>query len=111
MSLSKFKFAKAHVVYLDHVIEEKGGRNTVDLNDAQIQMLKFCLNFASIVAPLTNLVSPKSPFKLISECQATFDALKTLLFLKPINQLPEVFPITGRHFASKPRGLFDARGP
>ncbi len=43
----------------------------------------FCPNFASVVSPLTDLLSPKSDFVWTNICQQAFDNAKALLVNAP----------------------------
>lgn len=49
----------------------------------------FCRNFASVAAPLTNLLSPKVPFVWSDVCQLAFENLKALLASAPVLAAPD----------------------
>lgn len=48
----------------------------------------FCKNFSEVVAPLTSLASPKSPFEWSETCQFAFEAVKALLCSAPVLAAP-----------------------
>ena len=48
----------------------------------------FCRNFSVVVAPLTSLLSPASPFTWSESCQNAFDSVKTLLCSSPVLSAP-----------------------
>ncbi|KAK4318163.1 hypothetical protein Pmani_004396 [Petrolisthes manimaculis] len=50
---------------------------------------RFCVNFATIAAPLTQLTSPKAPFKWTVACEEAFNKLKTFLTSKPVLKTPD----------------------
>uniref|UniRef100_A0A1A8HXS3 Gypsy retrotransposon integrase-like protein 1 n=1 Tax=Nothobranchius kuhntae TaxID=321403 RepID=A0A1A8HXS3_NOTKU len=50
----------------------------------------FCNNFATVVCPLTQLLSPKVPFKWNQEAQAAFTSCKLLLTNAPILKAPDL---------------------
>ena len=45
---------------------------------------KFCHNFATITAPLTELPQKKQKFLWTPSCQATFEKIKTVLLMAPV---------------------------
>ncbi len=47
-----------------------------------------CHNFANVVAPLTDLLSPKRPFEWSQQCQCAFDNAKSLLANAPVLRAP-----------------------
>ena len=55
----------------------------------------FCKNFASVVVPLTDLLSPKVPFDWSTKCQVAFDNVKLLLASSPVLSAPNF----DRHFS------------
>ena len=50
---------------------------------------RFCPNFSTVAAPLTDLVSPKKEFIWTGACQAAFEKLKSLLVSEPVLQMPD----------------------
>uniref|UniRef100_A0A669CBL6 Gypsy retrotransposon integrase-like protein 1 n=1 Tax=Oreochromis niloticus TaxID=8128 RepID=A0A669CBL6_ORENI len=48
----------------------------------------FCKNFASVVAPLTDLVSPTKSFTWTAACQTAFESVKALLCSAPVLAAP-----------------------
>lgn len=50
---------------------------------------RFCKNFSSVAAPLTALTSPSKPFSWSSECQQSFENLKSLLCCTPVLSAPD----------------------
>ena len=48
----------------------------------------FCRNFSTVVAPLTSLLSPKTPFKWSFECDSAFSSAKALLCSAPVLAAP-----------------------
>lgn len=51
---------------------------------------RFCPNFSSVAAPLTNLTSPKIPFKWDQQTNQAFTTFKTLLSSSPIIRAPDL---------------------
>lgn len=49
----------------------------------------FCKNFATVVSPLTNLLSPKVQFEWSAMCQDAFDHVKALLASAPVMSAPD----------------------
>lgn len=49
----------------------------------------FCRNFATVVAPLTALLSPAVPFVWSADCQPAFDSVKALLCSSPVLSAPD----------------------
>ncbi len=107
VNLAKCDFAKATVIYLGKIV---GGGMVKPVN-AEIEAIKlfpvpstrcelqrflgmagyyrsFCKNFSSVVAPLTDLLSPKTAFKWSLECQHAFESLKALLMHAPVLAAP-----------------------
>ena len=50
---------------------------------------KFCRNFSSVAAPLTNLLKKNVAFAWTDECQQSFDALKAILSDDPVLVAPK----------------------
>jgi len=49
----------------------------------------FCKNFATVVTPLTNLLSPKKTFVWNEECQFAFENAKALMCTSPVLAAPQ----------------------
>ncbi len=49
----------------------------------------FCVNFSAVASPLTDLLSPKVPFKWTESCQMSFEQFKALLINSPILFAPD----------------------
>ncbi len=49
----------------------------------------FCINFSVVASPLTDLLSPKVPFKWTESCQMSFEQIKALLINSPILFAPD----------------------
>lgn len=49
----------------------------------------FCHDFAQVVAPPTDLTSPKVLFQWTAECQAAFEKAKALLASAPVLRAPD----------------------
>ena len=49
----------------------------------------FCENFSSVVAPLTDLLSPKVMYQWTEQCQKAFENIKALLISAPVLAAPE----------------------
>lgn len=49
----------------------------------------FCRNFATVVSPLTNLLSPKVRFEWSDACQYAFENVKSLLISSPVLAAPD----------------------
>lgn len=50
---------------------------------------RFCGNFSTVAAPLTDLTGPKVPFKWTSECETAFRHLKLFLSSNPVLRTPD----------------------
>lgn len=108
LNLAKCEFGKAVVVYLGKQV----GQGRVCPVTAKIQAIldfpapqtrrelrrflgmagyyrAFCKNFSDVVAPLTNLVSPKCVFRWSESCRAAFEAAKALLCSAPVLAAPD----------------------
>lgn len=107
VNLAKCEFGKATVTYLGKVV----GRGCVRPITAKVEAISsfptpttrrelrrflgmvgyyrgFCKNFADVVAPLTDLLSPKRPFHWSVQCQCAFDNAKSLLANAPVLTAP-----------------------
>lgn len=107
INLAKSSFGNATITYLGHVV----GKGQTKPKHANVEAIinfptptsrkslmrflgtagfyrRFCPNFASIAAPLTDLTSPKTTFKWTPVCEAAFHQLKTLLSSNPVLQTP-----------------------
>ncbi len=107
VNLAKCEFGKAAVTYLGKVV---GGGCVKPIN-ANVEAVcsfptpttrrklrsflgmvgyyrGFCHNFANVVAPLTDLLSPKRPFEWSQQCQCAFDNAKSLLANAPVLGAP-----------------------
>lgn len=49
----------------------------------------FCRNFSVVACPLTDLLSPKIPFKWSEECQMSFEKIKAILISSPVLSAPD----------------------
>lgn len=108
LNLAKCEFGKAFVTYLGKTV----GQGQVRTVTAKVQAIldfpppqtrrdlrrflgmsgyyrAFCKNFAAVVAPLTNLVSPLIPFVWSSDCQSAFESAKALLCSAPVLAAPD----------------------
>ena len=103
INLAKCEFSRATVTYLGHEV----GQGKTAPRTAKVEAIlnfpvpcdrrgvrrflgmcgfyrRFCKNFASIAGPLTDLISPKKPFKWSSAAQEAFNNLKSLLASAPV---------------------------
>lgn len=108
VNLAKCEFGKATVTYLGKVV----GRGHVKPIDAKVYAISsfptpstrrelrrflgmvgyyrgFCKNFASVVTPLTDLLSPKKSFQWSEKCQSSFNNAKALLANAPVLAAPD----------------------
>ena len=108
VNLSKSEFGQAKVTYLGHVV----GHGQVAPISAKIKTIvefpvpinkrslmrflgmagyyrKFCRNFSTIAAPLTDLLSKNKKYQWSSICQDAFERVKLLLCTNPILQAPD----------------------
>ncbi len=108
LNLAKCEFAKATVVYLGKVVGQ-GEVRTVDAKIAAVMEFPaprnkrelrrflgmagyyrgFCRNFASVVSPLTDLLSIARVFVWTPACEQAFRAAKDLLCNAPILSAPD----------------------
>ena len=107
VNLSKCEFAKGSVVYLGHVV----GNGKIKPVQAKVEAIeqfpvpkskqelsrflglagyyrKFCKNFASVVAPLTDLLGSVQ-FQWTQSCTEAFCRVKTMLTTEPILASPD----------------------
>ena len=107
MNLSKCEFVQAKVQYLGYVI----GQGEVAPPDAKVKAIcdivrpecrrdirkflgmvgyyrMFIVNFATVLAPLTDLLKKGTKFEWTEECQQAFNHLKTILCNAPVLQAP-----------------------
>ncbi|KAK4326392.1 hypothetical protein Pmani_003108 [Petrolisthes manimaculis] len=105
--LRKSVFGRGTVTYLGHVV----GGGSLRPKEANIRTIlafpihrtrkevmrfvgmvgyyrRFCVNFETIAAPLTQLTSPKAPFNWTVACVESFNKLKTFLTSKPVLKTP-----------------------
>lgn len=108
IKLAKTTICTATVTYLGHVI----GQGQVCPKEANVCAIldyppptnrkalmrflgmagfyrRYCPNFASVAAPLTQLTSGKVVFKWTEACQTSFDQLKNFLASKPVLTVPD----------------------
>lgn len=108
INLAKCEFGKATVTYLGRLVG--GGR--VRPLDAKISAIcdfpapadrrelrrflgmagyyrAFCKNFSAVVAPLTDLLSPKVSYTWTEKCRNAFENLKSLLVAAPVLSAPD----------------------
>lgn len=109
VNLAKCEFAQATVVYLGKVV----GQGQVLPVNAKVEAIdgypppktkkelvrflgmigynrSFCLNFSSVVAPLTNLLKSTVKFVWSPECQKAFENAKLLLSSAPVLAAPKL---------------------
>lgn len=108
INLSKCEFGRATVTYLGKVV----GRGHVRPVEAKVEAIcqfpvptnrrevrrflgmagyyrNFCKNFSSVVAPLTDLISPKVAFHWSDSSQQAFENAKALLICAPVLAAPD----------------------
>ena len=108
VNLAKSKFGQGSVTYLGHVV----GQGEVIPKAANVEALlalprpttrkellrflgmagfyrRFCRNFSTVAAPLTDLTSTSIPFKWTSACDQSYNRLKTLLASHPVVHAPD----------------------
>ena len=108
VSLLKCEFARATVHFLGHEV----GQGKVLPAEAKIQAIanfpipenkkavsrligmvgfyrKFCPNLSTVMAPLTDLVSPKVAFVWTDQCREALDKLKRILTSSPVLVTPD----------------------
>ncbi|XP_076033590.1 uncharacterized protein LOC143020752 [Oratosquilla oratoria] len=109
VNLAKSEFGHAQITFLGHVV----GRNEVRPVAAKIAAIqqypvptdkkavmrllgmagyyrRFCPNFSTVVAPMTDLLEGKKVFKWTPECQQAFESLKTLMSGAPVLRAPDL---------------------
>jgi hypothetical protein len=107
INLEKCEFGKARVMFLGHVV----GQGVIMLIQAKVDAIqcfpvpttrkglmrflgmagfymKFCKNFASVAAPLTDLLSPKMKYQWTEQCQQSFDKVKAIPMNAPVLVAP-----------------------
>ena len=108
INLAKSQFGQGSVTYLGHIV----GRGEVLPKVANVAALfalptpttrkellrflgmagfyrRFCSNFSTVAAPLTDLTSTTVPFKWTPACEQSFSRLKTLLASHPVVHAPD----------------------
>ncbi|XP_076037679.1 uncharacterized protein LOC143023085 [Oratosquilla oratoria] len=109
VNLAKSEFGHARITFLGHVV----GKGEVQPIAAKITAIlqypapsdkkgvmrllgmvgyyrRFCPNFSSVVAPLTDLLSTKTSFKWTQACQDSFESVKALLANAPVLRAPDL---------------------
>ena len=108
VSLVKSEFGHATVQYLGHVVGQGHilpvsskvqailGIPPPDSRKALARIIgmvgfyrKFCKNLASVMAPLTDLISPKAKFVWTEQCQEALDKIKRILTNAPLLVPPD----------------------
>lgn len=107
LNLSKWEFGKGSVRYLGQQV----GQGQVRPSNVKVAAIlsfpipssrrdlrhflgmagfyrRFCKNFSSVAAPLTNLTSPRTSFIWTNECQQAFNSIKGLLCCAPVLAAP-----------------------
>ncbi|XP_076054461.1 uncharacterized protein LOC143033145 [Oratosquilla oratoria] len=109
VNLAKSEFGHARVTFLGHVVGQNEVRPVAakiaaiqqypapDDKKAVMRLIgmagyyrRFCPNFSSIVAPMTDLLSGKKAFRWSQMCQESFESLKTLLSNAPVLRAPNL---------------------
>ena len=108
VNLGKSEFCQARVVFLGYVV----GQGQVAPVVAKVEAIhqypvprdkrdimrflgmagyyrKFCHNFATIAAPLTELLQKKQKFMWTQNCQAAFEKIKAVLLMAPVLRAPD----------------------
>ena len=104
---TKCEFAKSKILYLDHIISKEGIKvdtfkiQTVEsfpvpTNQTAVKSFlelteyyrRFVQNYAKIASPLNRLLTKDTPFKWTSDCQKSFETLKTALITAPVLGYP-----------------------
>lgn len=103
VNLQRSEFALATLTFLGHVV----GRGQIAPVTAKVEAIqqypvpenrkalrrylgmagyyrRYCPNFAKVVAPLTDVLSPRKPFVWSPECHMSFNRLHALLFNAPV---------------------------
>lgn len=107
INLAKCEFGRASVVYLGKVVGGGEVRPVHAKVEAVLQYpvpssrrelrrflgmvgyyRSFCKNFSVVAAPLTDLLSPKSPFLWTEKSQPAFESVKALLTTTPVLAAP-----------------------
>ncbi|XP_076032941.1 uncharacterized protein LOC143020409 [Oratosquilla oratoria] len=109
VNLAKSELGHARITFLGHVV----GKGEVQPIAAKITAIlqypapsdkkgvmkvlgmagyyrRFCSNFSSVVAPLTDLLSTKTSFKWTQACQDSFESVKALLANAPVLRAPDL---------------------
>ncbi|XP_076031965.1 uncharacterized protein LOC143019869 [Oratosquilla oratoria] len=109
VNLAKSEFGHARITFLEHVVgkgevqpiaakitailqypapsDKKGVMRLLGMAD---YYRRFCPNFSSVVAPLTDLLSTKTSFKWTQACQDSFESVKALLANAPVLRAPDL---------------------
>ena len=108
INLKKSAFGRGTVTYLGHVV----GGGMVKPKEANINAVlafpppktrrevmrflgmvgyyrRFCSNFSSVAAPLSDLTSPAVPFRWTPACEKAFEQLKGFLSAEPVLRSPD----------------------
>lgn len=107
INLAKSKFCSATVTYLGHIVGQ--GRTLPKQANVEVILAyptpttrkslmrflgmvgfyrRFCSNFSSVAAPLTDMTSSKCPFQWGPECAEAFNKLKLFISSEPVLRTP-----------------------
>ena len=108
VNLGKSEFCHARVVFLGYVVGQgqvapvvakveaihqypvpKDKRDIMRFLGMAGYYRKFCHNFATIAAPLTELLQKKQKFMWTPNCQAAFEKIKAVLLMAPVLRAPD----------------------
>ena len=107
VSLTESEFGHTHITFLGYVV----GQREITPVMAKVEAItsfpapqlpkelmhflgmaeyyrKFCRNFSTVTAPLTNLLKKQEPFNWTPECQEAFDRVKAILLSSPVLTAP-----------------------
>lgn len=90
VGMGKVRPVRAKVIAIDKFPSPQTKRELMRFLGMAGYYRSFCLNFSSVVAPLTDLLQAKAKFVWTPKCESTFENVKRLLTSSPVLTAPRL---------------------